>query len=93
MVKMVRFFCNIFIWLHQILIATCEFLVEECGIKFPDQGSNPQPPALGEQSLSHWTIREVQDGKFHVAYFTTVKMNIEKNEAGKQARSLPRRHT
>ena len=26
--------------------------------KFPDQGSNPGPPALGAWSLSHWTTRE-----------------------------------
>ena len=26
---------------------------------YPDQGLNPRPPALGTQSLSHWTIREV----------------------------------
>ena len=30
-----------------------------CGIWFPDQGSNPRPPALGMKSLSHWTTREV----------------------------------
>ena len=31
-----------------------------CGIFwFLDHGSNPRPPALGVQSLSHWTSREV----------------------------------
>ena len=30
-----------------------------CGIWFPDQGSNPSPPALGMKSLSHWITREV----------------------------------
>ena len=29
------------------------------GSKFPDQRLNPGPPALGTQSLSHWTTREV----------------------------------
>ena len=30
-----------------------------CGIQFPDQGLKPVPLALGAQSLSHWTTREV----------------------------------
>ena len=43
---------NLFLWL-------CWVLVAACGIYFPDQGSNPGPPALGAWSLSHWTTREV----------------------------------
>ena len=31
------------------------FLAEACGTYFPDQGSNLGLPALGVQSLSHWT--------------------------------------
>ena len=52
----------VFTWLHQVnscrifglhsLFATCGLLVTACGIK-------PRPPALGAQSLSHWTTREV----------------------------------
>ena len=34
-------------------------LVSACGIQFPYQGSNLEPPALGVQSPSHWTTREV----------------------------------
>ena len=29
------------------------------GSQFPDQGSNPRPPALEARSLNHWTAREV----------------------------------
>ena len=36
----------------------CELSVAACGIRLPDQGSNPGPPALAV-SLSHWTTREV----------------------------------
>ena len=36
-----------------------ESLVAACGIYFPDQESNPGPPALGAHSLTHWTAREV----------------------------------
>ena len=34
-------------------------LVAACGVSFPSQGSNPGPPALGVQSVSHWTTGEV----------------------------------
>ena len=33
--------------------------------QFPAQGSNPRPPALGMQSLSHWTMREVPEDIFN----------------------------
>ena len=38
-----------------------------CGMwdQFPAQGSNPRPPALGMQSLSHWTTREVLEDIFN----------------------------
>ena len=42
-----------------ILVLACKLLVAACGIQFPDQGSNLGSPALGAQSLSHWTTREV----------------------------------
>ena len=31
---------NLFVWLHWVLVATCELLVVVCGILFPDQGLN-----------------------------------------------------
>ena len=59
------FFNNIyfylFIWLGRVLVAAC-------GLYFPEQGSNPGPPALGAWSLSHWTTREVP-GKFFQRVF------------------------
>ena len=40
----------VFIWLHQVLVTACrifswgiQLLSAECGIQFPDQGSNPGP--------------------------------------------------
>ena len=33
--------------------------VQHVGSWFLNQGSNPMPPALGAQSLNHWTTREV----------------------------------
>ena len=60
------FFFNIcfylFLWL-------CWVLVAACGIYFPDQGSNPRPPALGAWSLSHWTTREVPDSSLKTQTF------------------------
>ena len=32
--------------------------LEECGILLPRPGIKPAPPALGEQSLNHWTARK-----------------------------------
>ena len=51
----VFFFFNIFIYL------TAPGLSAACGVYLPDQGSNLGPPALGAQSRSHWTTREVPD--------------------------------
>ena len=36
------------------------FLVAECKLLVPWPGVKPRPPALGAQSLSHWTTREPQ---------------------------------
>ena len=61
------------IWLHWVLIAGSSVFVELCGIfscsretlsyemldLVPWPGIEPQPPALGVRSLSHWTTREV----------------------------------
>ena len=33
--------------------------VRHVGSWFPDQRSNPSPPAWATQSLNHWTTREV----------------------------------
>ena len=42
-----------FFWLCWVLVAACRF-------QFPGQGLNEQgSPALGVQSLNHWTAREV----------------------------------
>ena len=40
---------SFFYWLHQ----------EACGIRVPWPGTEPVPPALGAQSLNHWTTKEV----------------------------------
>ena len=44
-------------WDLMVLIL-CKLLVEACGTQFPDQGWN-LGPLHWEQSLSHWTTREV----------------------------------
>ena len=46
---------NLFLfWLH----------CEACAILGPRQGTKPMPSALGRQSLSHWTTKEVPDLSF-----------------------------
>ena len=45
-------------WPHR---ASGRFLV-------PQQGIEPVPPALGAQSLNHWTAREVPEGFFFFFY-------------------------
>ena len=42
-----------------LLVAACKPLAVACGIRFPEGGIKPGPAALGAQSLSHWTLREV----------------------------------
>ena len=43
------FFFNLFFWPHRVA----------CGILVPRPGIEAVPPALGAQSLNHWTPREV----------------------------------
>ena len=42
-----------------------------CGMQdlVPPPGMEPRPPALGVQSLSHWTTREVPEGWYLSVYF------------------------
>ena len=67
------FFFNIylFVWIHQILVATSKIFT--CGMQtlsysmwdlVPWPGIEPGSPALGAQSLSHWTTREVPMNQF-----------------------------
>ena len=55
----------LFIWLPQVFTAACGILVVACELSFsmwdlvPWPGVEPRVPALGAQSLSHWTSREV----------------------------------
>ena len=60
------FFIVLFIWLHQALIVTCGIFscsmrTLSCGLwdLIPWPGIQPRFPALGTQSLSHWTTKEV----------------------------------
>lgn len=48
-------------WLVDALVAARRLLAAAYGIwiSFPEQESNPSPPALGARSLSYWTTREV----------------------------------
>ena len=40
------------------LFSCTRSLLQQCGIQFPDQESNPGLPALRVSSLNHWTTRE-----------------------------------
>ena len=53
------FFFLFLIWLHQVL--NCGMEVLSCGMRdlVPRSRIEPGPPALGVQSLNHWTTREV----------------------------------
>ena len=55
----IRFY--LFVWLHWVLVAACR--ISSCGMwdLGPQPGIKPRSPALGVQSLSHWTAREVPD--------------------------------
>ena len=54
----------LFIWQHQVLVAACRIF--SCGIQtllslrylVPLTRIKPRHPALGAQSLSHWTTKE-----------------------------------
>ena len=54
----------LFLRLHHILGASHRIFTEAWRIQFPGQRPNPGPPALGVQSLSHWTTREVPSLEF-----------------------------
>ena len=57
------FFFQLFIWLHQILVAACGIFscIMWNLVSWP--GLKPGPPALGVWNLSHWTTREVSVGE------------------------------
>ena len=50
--KLIFFFPEIPIWLHQVLVTAPELLVSACGISFTAQGSN-LGPLHQEPSLGH----------------------------------------
>ena len=49
-----------FFWPHHVA----------CGILVPQPGIKPVPPALGVQSLNHWTSREVHLPILNIAVYT-----------------------
>ena len=52
--------CGILVMPFGLLVVACELLVAACIQDLaPGPGIEPGPPALGAQSLSHWTTREV----------------------------------
>ena len=53
--------CRIFYFQHvDFLVAACDLLVAACmWDRVPQPGSEPRPPALGAQTCTHWTTREV----------------------------------
>ena len=71
------------IWLHWVLIVAHRIFVAACGtfswgmwdlVLWP--GIEPRPPALGAQSLSHWTAREVPSLCFrHLMHISFLKIN------------------
>ena len=57
--KLKKNFFNLFVWLHSVLAESCEIF--SCGMwdRVPWPRVEPGPPALGVQTLSHWTTREL----------------------------------
>ena len=55
------FLFKIFIWLLQVLVAECGIFSCSTWDLVPWPGIEPGPPALGAQSLSHWTTREIPE--------------------------------
>ena len=57
-------FLKIFIYLpillHQVLVVGLQTLSCSLWILVPCPGIEPRPPALEEQSLNHWTTKEVR---------------------------------
>ena len=53
-----------YIWLHWVLFAAFQNLVEAWGILVPWPGTEPRPLALGARSLSHWTTMEIPSVAF-----------------------------
>ena len=53
--------CGIFSYgMQTSLVVACELLAAACMRDLvPRPGIEPGPPALGAQSLTHWTTREV----------------------------------
>ena len=54
-----KIFIYLFIWLCQVLVEA--FGIFSCVLwdPIPRPGTESRPPALGAQSLSHWTTRQV----------------------------------
>ena len=77
----VTFFCFVswfylFIWWHWVLVVA--WGIFSYGLWTPGSGMwnlvprpwiQPEPPALGTQSLSHWTTREVPQSSLLLAFF------------------------
>ena len=65
----------VFIWLHRVLIVACRLF--SCGmwnlVSWP--GIETAPPALGAQSLIHWTTREVPGHPF--SFLQRIYMGVE----------------
>ena len=62
--------------LHQVLVAAHGILVAACGLLscgmwdlVPQPGIEPQPPALGARSLTHWATREFSPLLFFICLF------------------------
>ena len=62
-------FIYLFIWPHQILVAAWNLFGFDMWGLVPWPGIEPEPPALGAQSLSHWTSRKSLKNHFlHVRH-------------------------
>ena len=51
-------FLNLYFIYYHFLKLFCH-IMQHVGSQFPNQGSNPRPPAVEAQSLNYWTAREV----------------------------------
>ena len=68
---------DLFIWMCWVLVAACRIF--SCSmwdlVLWP--GINPGPPALGAQSLSHWTTRKVYPASLLKPVFPTCKLEVK----------------
>ena len=68
---------KLFIWTCWVLVAACRIFSCSMWDLVLCPGINPGPPALGAQSLSHWTTRKVYPASLLKPVFPTCKLEVK----------------